>query len=221
LTDGVQTATTSPRPASRPVAVSRSIAIAIFGVIVPVLILGQAYLGLSAMQNSVLSQLKQPPTGLVIDTKVTPNPTGNDYALFAMSYAEASNRQIIVNKQVLKVSVMEVGLAVASLGLMLILLGFELGPTTVGGTSGGFSLNIQAASGGVVVFLAGAAMSAAGGLLSNEYTTVGTPEFAQVLSDGVDQQLAGYYQECKQSAGAQYKDCFTDQYEILHPDLAK
>jgi hypothetical protein len=194
---------------------ARVVAIFLFGVIIPTLILGQAFLGLSTLQGTVVKQLQDAPVGLVLDAKRLDHPNGNDYALFAMTYAEASNRQITINKQVLKTCVMEVGLAVISLGLMIILLGFETGGATVAGAAGGYSVNIQTASTGVVVFLAGALMGGAGGLIPNAYSTVGTPMFAQT-GQNTDQQEIYYYNECKNSAGQEYPQCFTEQFEALY-----
>jgi hypothetical protein len=218
---------TNTIPATPPQATlrgARNLAAVLFGVLIPVVILGEAFFGLAAMQSTVLTQLKTPPGGLTMPAGRIANPSGNDYALFAMTFAESSNRMVIVNKQVLKTSVMEVGLAVVSLGLMVIVLGFETGGGAASGEVGGMKLNLQTASTGVVVFVAGAVMASAGGLMSNEYSTVGTPMFAQVGASGdqstVETEL-GYYKECKQSAGRKYKDCFTDQFETLHPEAVK
>src|SRR5215831_14381993 len=94
VTNAETSALTVPRFAP-PIRRVRNIAAVLFGIVIPVFILGQAFLGLYALQENVLSQLSQSPSGLLIESQRLANPNGNDYALFAMTYAEASNRQVV------------------------------------------------------------------------------------------------------------------------------
>jgi len=103
--------------------------------------------------------------------------TANDYALVALADSERANMSVMVNKQVMKIIVIYMGFAVMSFAIMFIVLGFTDSPVSASGEAAGFKLDVKFGSIGAAVFVVGAAMAAGGGLLRNEYHTVGLPQF--------------------------------------------
>ena len=106
---------------------SRLIVIVIFGVIVPVIILFQAYQGTSYLSKNL--PYTDTPDDLVKTfsaAKLSIN-NANDYALFSLLYTEHANQKTMINKQIMKVSVMQIGFSVISIGMMLIVLGINAG----------------------------------------------------------------------------------------------
>lgn len=108
------------------------------------------------------------------DKKLT---SSNDYTLVALADAERANLSVMVNKQVMKIIVIYMGFAVMSFAMMFIVLGFTDSPVAAIGEGAGFKLDVRFGSIGAAVFVVGAAMAAGGGLLRNEYHTVGLPSF--------------------------------------------
>jgi hypothetical protein len=102
-----------------------------------------------------------------------------DYALGSVVFVETSNRQVMLNKQRMKIAVMHIGFAVISVGLMLMILGIDVGGIDASGASqgGGISVAVKIASTGVLVFVIGASMATIGGILGNDYKSVGIPSF--------------------------------------------
>lgn len=103
--------------------------------------------------------------------------SANDYALIALADSERANLSVMVNKQVMKIIVIYMGFAVMSFAMMFIVLGFTDSPVAATGEGAGFKLDVNFGSIGAAVFVVGAAMAAGGGLLRNEYHTVGLPQF--------------------------------------------
>ncbi|MFT4503162.1 hypothetical protein [Caballeronia sp. 15711] len=168
----------------RVVTFARSFGVLFFGVILPVVVLFQAYMTLYAMPKTIPGhEMDVVQTFGDVKKLASDSNIANDYALFAMLFAEQSNKQAIVNKQLLKVVIIQVGFAVISVGLMFIILGISDGGATFGGKGGGISVDLKTGSTGLVTFVIGAAMAAGGALIPNEYTTVGAPDFAQIVGD--------------------------------------
>ncbi|GJH26281.1 hypothetical protein [Caballeronia novacaledonica] len=163
---------------------ARLFGIVFFGVVLPVVVLFQAYMNLNELPKAIPGQqMDVVKTFGDVKKLASESNIANDYALFAMLFAEQSNKQAIVNKQLLKVVIIQVGFAVISVGLMFIILGISDGGATVGGKGGGIEVDLKTGSTGLVTFVIGAAMAAGGALIPNEYTTVGAPDFAQVVGD--------------------------------------
>lgn len=92
---------------------------------------------------------------------------------------EASNQRTMLVKQRMKISVMHIGFAVISLGLMLLVLGLDAGGVDLSTTATqGTSINIKTTSSAVTTILLGAAMAAAGALIPNQHTTTSIPSYA-------------------------------------------
>ncbi|MDR5750336.1 MULTISPECIES: hypothetical protein [unclassified Caballeronia] len=159
----------------------RLASIIVFGIVLPVILLVQAYRTLDTLPQLIPGK----PTDAVetfgefkkkLTTEIN---VANDYALFSMIYAEQANSRAIVNKQMLKVVIIQVGFAVVSVGLMFIILGINDGGANLTGGGSGYTIDLKTGSTGLVTFIIGAAMAAAGALIPNEYQTVGSPGYIQ------------------------------------------
>lgn len=168
---------------------ARSTAAAVFGVVVPLVLLFQAYSGLSNLNSQIIGQKN---TAISVFNEANSKlKTANDYYLFSMISAESVNREIVVNKQIMKISVMQIGFAVVSLGIMFIILGIRDGGGSLAGGGAGVTFDFRTGSTGAIVFVIGAAMATAGGVLKNEYQTVPIPTFQLTSADkGADEVFA-------------------------------
>lgn len=191
--------------------ISQSIAILVFGVIVPLALLSQAYLGLSSLSSQVSGVLqKQNSSQIFRDARVLLH-DANDYALFSLISAERTNHAVVTNKQIMKVAVMQIGFAVISIGVMFIILGINDGGAEGGFEASGLKFDLKTGSTGAVVFVIGAAMAAAGGIIKNDYQTVPIPGFID-RGDGeasrAHAETVALYKECKKMGGAVSQECF-------------
>lgn len=188
------------------------LAIVLLGIVVPVVVLAQAYQGLAKVSAAVgQSAPSQTPAAAMMEVKSALT-SANDYALFALLSAEHANKAIVTNKQIMKIAIMQIGFAVISLGLMLLILGINEGGGQ--GVAGIMDLKFDFRTGstGVVVFVVGAAMATAGGVLKNEYATVPLPGFTSPGSAN-DITARSFLNECKASAGKDYAVCFANTFE--------
>ena len=161
--------------------------ITVFGLIVPIVLCIQAHASMSAMEADAGRFDFTRLSDVLPATKAIQSPSSLDYTFAALLLMESSSRHIMLSKQRMKMSVMQIGFAVISIGIMFIFLGIDAGGIDASGTlsqgadkaatSAGFSLKV--ASTGLVAFLIGASMVAAGGLLKNEYIAPEVPVYAQ------------------------------------------
>lgn len=173
-TEGAATGT----PFHKSIALTRLIAIVLFGLLLPLFIAlrvdvriesAEKFVTQAASDSFIISQFEKSPEKFK---------TPNDYALVALADSERANLAVMLNKQVMKLVVVYMGFAVMSFAMMFIVLGFTDAPVKASGSGAGFSLDLQFGSIGAAVFVLGAAMAAGGGLLRNEFRTVGLPKFA-------------------------------------------
>lgn len=135
--------------------------------------------------------------------------SANDFSLYSVMAAEHTNRAVVTNKQVMKVAVMQIGFAVVSLGLMFVILGINDGggSAVVGGS--GLTFDFRTGSTGALVFVIGAAMATAGGVLKNDYQTVPVPTFAGTTGgDALYAQAQSAYAECSKLGDTVAQECF-------------
>jgi len=191
--------------------IGRGFSIAIFGVVVPVVLLIQAYVGLSALGDQVGSVVPTESAAQTFEEARVGLHDANDYALYSVISAERTNLAVVINKQVMKISVMQIGFAVISLGIMFVILGINDGGAEGGVEATGFKIDFKTSSTGAVVFVIGAAMAAAGGIMKNEYNTVPIPGYID-RGDGAAQQAhvktIATYKECAKLETATAQECF-------------
>jgi hypothetical protein len=162
-------------------ALGRNAAILLFGIFGPIVLLFQAYTGLSSARSDLRVLSSQQSVAKALGEAKPHLGDANDYALFSMMHAERTNLAVVTNKQNLKLAVMQIGFAVISLGLMFVILGINDGGGEGEGEAGGVKFNFKTGSTGAVVFVIGAAMATAGGVMRNEYKTVEVPKFQSVV----------------------------------------
>lgn len=203
---------------SRIQAATHALAIAFLGIIVPTLILSQALFGLSGLRSSVQNVIGQDSPIVVFSQAKSQLATGNDYALFSTLTAERANESVLINKQVMKITIMQIGFSVISVGMMFIVLGIN-----DGGADGKFDISdlkfdFKTGSTGVLVFVIGAAMASAGGILKNEYNTVPIPEYveAEKVITQPDESTMAAYKKCKSEVPSDYQACFASLFEQTH-----
>ena len=203
--------------------ITQQAAIVVLGIVFPVLILAQAYLGLASLARSIDRSMRP---DQVVETfrQVRPQvKSPNDYALYSEMFAENVNQTIITNKQIIKVVVIEIGFAAMSLGLMFVLLGFNDGGGEGGAAFGGIKVDFKTASTGALVFMVGAAMATAGGVLKNEYKSVPLPQYIVTDAGGpseAETTSLEAYRKC-QSAGDEFPACFASLYGQINKEQLK
>ncbi|WP_321948304.1 hypothetical protein [Paraburkholderia sp. J10-1] len=176
------TAASTPTPAEQARArrhkqVHTSIVV-VFGGIVPVLLIVLAILGLRDLQTTFAPGKDNVVQTLTSVQKVVSDSKDvNAYALASFMFAEHSNFGVVHDKQRMKVVVIQIGFAVASIGIMFILLGVNDGGAQVAAKSTVGKVDFKTASTGLVTFLIGAGMAYGAGIIPNEYTTVGVPRY--------------------------------------------
>ncbi|MDH5668829.1 MAG: hypothetical protein OEY86_12530 [Nitrospira sp.] len=201
----------------------RSFAIIVFGVVFPSLVIFQAYAGISSLRDNVAYQT----TGnSLIDNFQSAKKhisSANDYALFSLLYVEHANQKTMINKQVMKVSIVHIGFAVISVGLMLIILGIQEGGVEGGIDVQGLKFDFKTGSTGVAMFCIGAIMATVGGVLKNDYQTSEIPKYETVshvenispYSESIDA-----YKSCKNMKG-NFETCFAQIFFQINKDQLK
>lgn len=163
----------------------RALIILAFGAIIPAVLVVQAYGAMKSM-DSVVTTFHPTKLAEILPATDSKKEVSShlDYTFSALLFVESSNRNVMLSKQRMKMSVMQVGFAVISIGFMLIFLGIDAGGIegSLAAKEGAWSGSIKVASTGVVVFLIGAGMVTMGGVLRNEYATVGIPAYAEAGS---------------------------------------
>lgn len=191
-----------PTVATRPVrgmrnrGVVRSVGLVVavlLGVVLPGLLLTLAYQAIGRLDDQLVvgADLNATAKSLPAPLQVFDSP--NDYAFLLVAYLEAGNQRVMANKHRMKIAVMHIGFAVSCVGLLLMILGIDAGGIEIGGSAKDVaSVNMKVASSGVAVFVLGALMAAAGGLVPNRYTTLGVPGFAHKGPSLSNEQLAAH-----------------------------
>ena len=208
----------------------RNLAIVVFGVLFPVVVLTQAYLGITSLRENVAyTKTVGDLVGDMSELKKNIS-SANDYALFSLLYVEHANQKTMINKQVMKSAIVNIGFAVISVGIMLIILGIQAkgdGGLEADGEAGGLKFEFRTGSTGVAVFVIGALMATMGGVLRNEYKTSEIPRFETTrVATGISQYDARYekslnaYRACK-SRGKSSETCFAQNFLSINKDRLK
>ena len=186
---------------------ARLLVIIIFGVVVPIIILFQAYQGTSYLSENIPYKYSTDDLVKTFSAAKSFLNNANDYAIFSLLYTEHANQKTMINKQIMKVSVMQIGFSVISIGMMLIVLGINTGGIEGSGEVNGIKFDFKIGSTGVAVFLVGAVMATVGGVLKNEYTTGKIPEY--IFEDSSkEQKILDAYKQCKNDKEVKLEKCF-------------
>ncbi|MBV9510120.1 MAG: hypothetical protein JO303_07560 [Caulobacteraceae bacterium] len=201
--------------ASRAILITRSMAVIVLGLVCPVALLLEAYLSVQSIANTIADGPKLADY-VATFTKAKPTLTGPyDYAMFSQMFSESVNQTVILHKQIMKLVTVQIGFAAMCLGLMFVVLGINDGGGEAGVRSKAITWDFRTASTGALVFAIGAAMTAAGGLIPNQYTTVGLPGIGASYQAGsaiaqsrLDKSIEDY-RLCKAKASpGHFGDCF-------------
>jgi len=198
---------------------SHSMAILVLGVLFPVLVLIQAYGALSKLTPAIVAW-RDANSAEEAFARIQPKlRSANDYALYTVMRLEATNNAVVTNKQVMKVVIMHLGFAVVSVGLMFVVLGIEAKDGGEGGVEvAGLKVDFKTASTGVLVFVVGATMVTLGGVLRNEYATVGVPEYVLEGKDPNAEASLERFRFCKANNQASLSDCFAQAYYEINKE---
>jgi hypothetical protein len=204
-------------------------AIVVLGLVFPVVVLIQAYVALSALTPAV-QEWRDGNNAERAFAEVQPKlKSANDYALYTVMRLEATNNAVVTNKQIMKVVIMQLGFGVVSVGLMFIVLGIEArvspetvienGVATTTVEAAGVKVDFKTASTGVLVFVVGATMVTLGGVLRNEYQTVGAPGYIAVGSaDPKAEESLKRFKTCRQQYPQALADCFAQTYYQINKE---
>lgn len=209
-------AATQPRSSDKSL-LSR-IAILGLGIIFPAFTLLQAYAGLSNLREKVMAESDNVKLVQIYQEFKKNARSADDFRMFALLFTENANQKTMINKQVMKVSIMQIGFSVMSLGLMFVVLGINDGGANATGSFMGVQIDIKKASTGVLVFLIGAGMATAGGVLKNDYSTVKIPMFGDDVAGKVierDRRTVAAFNACKEQGGNAEK-CFYQIFELIN-----
>jgi len=202
----------------------RGLGILIFGIVFPVIILFQSYMGISSLRDDV--SYKTTMDDLVVNLSGAKNhlASANDYALYSLLYVEHANQKTMINKQVMKTTIVNIGFAVISVGMMLIILGIK--EEGVSGAEAkvqahGINFDFKTGSTGVAMFCVGAIMATIGGVLKNDYQTSEIPKYESVapVDPSYDKSINAY-QACS-SQGESFETCFTQIFFQINKDRLK
>jgi len=123
--------------------------------------------------------------------------SANDYALLSVLAAENANQKTMINKQVMKLAVIQIGFAVISIGLLFVVLGFNDGGLKLSGQGSELSFNVMTGSTGLAAIIIGASMSTLGGVLKNDYQTVEVPRYHAVGESPVIHDVSNALHQCE------------------------
>ena len=201
----------------------RLIAITVFGIVFPVIVLFQAHGGIQSLNKDVAYTTNIVDLSSHVATATKERWKANDYALFSLLYVEHANQKTMINKQVMKTAIVNIGFAVMSIGLMLIVLGIERGGADSTVTVRDISFNIKTGSSGVAIFIVGAIMATLGGVLKNDYQTSQIPDYEHVperpLSPALLQSREAY-SKCS-TYGESFETCFAQAFFQINSEALK
>ena len=153
-------------------------AVAVFGIAIPVYLMGSVITNVSAVNQEISYAGSLDSTIKSFSEAKDHLQTPNDYALLAMLSAESANQKTMINKQIMKVIVIQIGFAVISIGMLFVVLGFNEGGAEGNASNGVLSFNFKTGSSGLAAIIVGAAMATLGGVLNNAFSTVQVPTFS-------------------------------------------
>lgn len=204
----------------------RNLAIIIFGVIFPVVILFQAYTGINSLRDDVAYKTTISDLVSNLSTSKEHLISANDYALYSLLYVEHANQKTMINKQVMKSTVIHIGFAVVSVGMMLIILGIkEEGESGAKAAieANGIKFDFKTGSTGVAMFCVGAIMATIGGVLKNDYQTSEIPNYETVAHPASSTEYnksIEAYKACS-TKGENFETCFSQVFFQINIERLK
>ncbi|WP_273426062.1 hypothetical protein [Marinobacter sp.] len=201
----------------------RLFGVLVFGVVLPGIILYQAHVSISSLKGDVSYATTLEELSDEVDSAKSENWNVNHIALYSLLYVEHANQKTMQNKQAMKASIVNIGFAVISIGMMLIVIGIESDKDIkVKGAVYDFKFDIRTGSAGVAVFLVGAVMATLGGLLKNSYQTSEIPSYTHVVKSDYSskhEKSVSAYKACRNKS-SDFELCFAQVFfQINKSDL--
>lgn len=198
----------------------RLVAVFLFGIVFPCVVLIQAYSSVCSLREDIKYTTKLDDLPKYVNNAHSTSWSTNDYLLFSLLYVEHANQKTMINKQVMKTSIVLIGFGVISVGMMLILLGIE-----VGGLNGVFGIgdikfNVVTGSTGVGVFVLGAIVATLGGVLKNDYQTSSIPPFGSTPNLRNYNDSLSAYKSCNKQPDS-VEQCFSQIFFQINKDELK
>jgi len=203
--------------------ITRSAVIFLFGLLLPLFLLVGAYTHLTEFDTKInnidTSQELQHNYDALKGNLVS----ANDYVLYSLMFVEQSNQRTMLNKQSMKLTIIHIGLAVISVGMMFIILGINDGGGEGGVKLSGIDFNFKTVSSGLAIFIAGALMASGGALINNIYTTAAVPGYVQILSpesnsDDKTNNLVKFYKSCRQYEDDKFQRCLVSMVQQIYKE---
>ncbi|KPH93086.1 hypothetical protein AMS58_19360 [Pseudoalteromonas porphyrae] len=186
----------------------RILAVVLFGAIFPSIVIYGAFSDISKLTSIIdyKGDLKNVVSAYssILDKK----PEGsNEYILLSLLITENANQNAMVNKQVMKAAVMQIGFALISIGLLFIVLGLNEGGMDGSGEIGDFKFDFKTASSGLSAIVIGSIVATMGGVLKNEYRTVPVPNYVNSTPILTKKNFVSLIEKCKQQAPSNPNQC--------------
>lgn len=199
------------------------LAILFLGFIFPIALIFQSYIGMQTLTSDFKTTSKN--EGAVSEVQQLKKliTTSNDYNFASLVFLENKNFEVMKRKQIMKVTVIQLGYAMMSIGLMLIMLGFEDKEHALSGGWDSFKLDFKTGSTGALVIVIGAVMATLGGVLKNDYGNNAIPPYKTYQESTRNDEVTSIYNGCiemnKQNSGA--AECFINSYKLSFIDAKK
>lgn len=186
----------------------RILAVVLFGAIFPSIVIYGAFSDISKLTSRIDYEGDLKDVVSAYSSILEKKPEGsNEYILLSLLITENANQNAMVNKQVMKAAVMQIGFALISIGLLFIVLGFNEGGMDGTGEVGDFKFDFKTASSGLSAIVIGSIVATMGGVLKNEYRTVPVPNYVNSKSVLTTENYVSLIEKCKQKVPNNSNQC--------------
>lgn len=200
-----------------------------FGMVIPVILLINAFLGVKQLSNQI--NLGENASGLIQQFDIARKSIKNinDYALFSLMYIENVGQKTILSKQLMKIVIIHIGFATMSIGIMLIILGINQGGIDGLSELSVLKFDFKTGSTGVVVFVVGSIMALAGAIYPNKYVTSQIPVYSQLIPNATELEKVkklhiksvNAYNLCMKNYPEESKKCFNQMFSEINKEYIK
>lgn len=205
------------------IVIIKLLATLILGFIFPIALIYQSYIGMQTLTSDFKATSKtESMIGEVQQLKQLIH-NSNDYKFASLVFLENKNFEVMKRKQIMKVTVIQLGYAMMSIGLMLIMLGFEDKEHAISGGWDSFKLDFKTGSTGALVVVIGAVMATLGGVLKNDYSNNPLPPYETYQESPKNDEVTSMYNGCIEmnKVNTAAAECFIKSYKLSVIDPEK